>query len=150
MTGYLLDTNVVSSFSPSKAGLRSMEPSLLAWFTKNEPLLYLSAVTILEIEAGLIKLGRTAPGRWHQTLSDWFADSVEKFTNRILPLNLLVARQAAALMDQNASKGLDPGLADVVIAATALANDMILLTRNLRHFAVGGLRSIDPFKTLPP
>lgn len=149
MTAYVLDTNVVSAFAPGRVGKPAPDAAVSAWVRRNEDDLFLSAITPLEIEAGLLKLGRTAPGDWHTQMSDWFAVLLEQFSDRVLPVDLSVARTAAAITDRNAARGLDPGLADVVIAATALAHGMTLLTRNLRHFIGSGVSAVDPFERLP-
>jgi predicted nucleic acid-binding protein len=104
----------------------------------------------LEIEAGLYKLGRTSPGRQHTQLVDWFDVFIEQFTDRVLTMDLNVARIAATVADQNAARGLEPGFPDIVIAATAVAHSMTLLTRNVRHFSASGMAVIDPFEHLPP
>lgn len=111
--------------------------------------MFLSAVTPLEIEAGLLKLGRTSPGRWHTEMVNWFEVFLEQFTERVLHVDLSVARIAATITERNAAQGLDPGLADIVIAATTAAHGMTLLTRNLRHFIASGVTAIDPFEGLP-
>lgn len=149
MRSYVLDTNVISAFSPGRPGKPAPDPAVVLWIRHNEDSLYLSAVTPLEIEAGLLKLGRTSPGRWHTQMAEWFALFLEQFTDRVLPLDLSVARIAAAITDRNAARGLDPGLPDIVIAATAAANGMTLLTRNLRHFIASEVEALDPFQTLP-
>ena len=149
MRSFILDTNVVSAFAPGRPGRPAVDPALSDWVRRNEDSLYLSAITPLEIEIGLLKLGRTSPGRWHTQMIDWFDVLLEQFTDRVLPADLSVARMAAAIADQNASRGLDPGLPDIVIAATTLAHGMTLLTRNIRHFVASGVTAIDPFDRLP-
>jgi predicted nucleic acid-binding protein len=111
--------------------------------------LFLSAITALEIEAGLYRLGRRSPGRWHQEMLEWYSVLLEQFTDHVLPVDLSVARMAAAVTDRNRANGIEAGIADVLIAATALANDKTLLTRNLRHFAASGVKVADPFHALP-
>lgn len=149
MRSYVLDTNVVSAFSPGRPGKPPPDPAVAVWVRRNEDSLFLSAITPLEIEAGLLKLGRTSPGRWHTQMAEWFAVFLEQFTHRVLPIDLSVARIAAAMTDRNVVRGLDPGLADILIAATTVANGMTLLTRNLRHFIACGVEVVDPFKALP-
>jgi predicted nucleic acid-binding protein len=111
--------------------------------------LFLSVMTALELEAGLIKLGRLAPGRWHEKLSEWFSSILLHYNDRILPLDLAVARIASLMTDRSKARGLYPGMADVTIAATALAHNQILLTRNLKHFEALEVATIDPFERLP-
>jgi len=150
LRSFILDTNVVSAFAPGRHGKPPSDPAVSAWIRQNEDNLFLSAITPLEIEAGLLKLGRVSPGRWHTEMVNWFQVFLEQFTDRVLPLDLSVARSAAKIADRNAAQGLDPGLPDIVIAATTIAHGMTLLTRNLRHFIASGVSAVDPFEQLPP
>ena len=104
--------------------MRPGHAELAGWIRRNEEGLFLSAVTPLEIEAGLLKLGRTSPGKWHTEMMSWYAILLEQFTERVLPVDLDVARIAAAMADRDSVQGLDPGLPDIVIAATTAANEM--------------------------
>lgn len=104
---------------------------------------------MLELEAGVLKLGRLSPGKFQQQMAMWFAGIGTRFADRIIPLDRGVAATAAAITDQNAAAGLDPGTPDIVIAATAVHHQLTLLTRNLRHIAVGGVIAVDPFTYLP-
>ena len=149
MRSFILDTNVVSAFAPGGEGKPVPGPAISAWVRRNEDNLFVSAVTPIEIEAGLLKLGRVSPGRRHEQLNEWFAVFLEDFTGRVLPVDLNVARIAATIVDRNAARGLAPGLPDIVIAATTIAHGKTLLTRNLRHFIASGVAAIDPFEELP-
>ena len=149
MTSYLLDTNVVSSLAPTKGERPESQSELSEWIVANTDALFLSVITALEIEAGLIKLGRVAPGRWHQRLSEWFSSILLHYNDRILPLDLRVARLASIMTDTSKARGLYPGMADVTIAATAVAHNHIFLTRNLKHFEALDVPIIDPFERLP-
>ena len=146
---YVLDTNVVSAFAPGKGEKPPPDPAVSEWVERHADDLFLSAITALEIEAGLFSLGRRTPGRWHRDMCDWYAVLLEQFTERVLPVDLVVARTAAAITDRNRAKGLATGIADILIAATALANGKTLLTRNLRHFEGSGVAVVDPFQALP-
>jgi toxin FitB len=149
LNGYLLDTDIVSAFAPGAAAKPPLAPALVAWFKHQEERLFLSAVTALELEAGLIKLGRTAPGARHEQLTSWFAAILTFYAERVLPLDLRVARVASVLTDQGKARGRYPGLADVAIAATSVAHGLTLLSRNLQHFHPLGIDAIDPFERLP-
>ena len=149
MTRYLLDTDVLSAFAPGKSEKPAIDKRTANWFDRNAENLFLSAVTAIELEAGLLKLGRTSPGRWHAELSLWFAEVLGEYGERILPLDLAVARIASQVTDRSKAAGTFPGLSDVVIAATAIANDMSLLTRNIRHFSALGVGAVNPFERLP-
>jgi predicted nucleic acid-binding protein len=146
----VLDTDIVSAFAPGRPHKPPPDPAVATWVRRNEDQLFLSAVTVVEIETGILKLGRISPGRWHTQLSQWFGVFLEQFTKRVIDVDLEVARLAATIADRHAVRGVDPGIADTIIAATALRRGMTLLTRNLRHFDVPGLIAIDPFNTVPP
>ncbi len=150
LTRYLLDTNVVSSLAPSKGERPASHAGISAWIVANTDRLFLSAVTALEIEAGVIKLARSAPGRWQQQMSEWFSAILLHYADRILPLDLQIARLASAMTDRNKAQGLYPGMADTIIAATALAHGQVLLTRNLKHFEGFEVQMANPFERLPP
>ena len=149
MKRYLLDTNVLSALAPGKADKPVLDPALMSWIRANTDALFISAITAIEIEAGVLKLGRTSPGRWHARLSNWFALILNEYGDRILAADLPVARVASLMTDRSKAKGEYPGFPDVVIAATAVAYDLILLTRNLKHFDSLGVPGIDPFERLP-
>jgi predicted nucleic acid-binding protein len=60
-----------------------------------------------------------------------------------------VARVFGALSDQAWAAGRHPGFADLAIAATAIAHDLVLLTQNVRHFESLGVPLADPMGALP-
>jgi toxin FitB len=150
LTLYLVDTSVVSAFAPQKPGRAATDAGTADWLIRNHTQLYISTVSVVEIEAGVLKRERTRPGRWQRDLSAWYSVLLTQLANRILALDLDVARIAAGLMDRCAAKGLEPGFPDMAIGATAIAYDMMLLTRNLRHFTPVGIAATDPFDRLPP
>jgi predicted nucleic acid-binding protein len=143
---YLVDTNVVSVGSPV---WQAAPPALVAWMEQNSAALFLSAVTIAEIEDGIAKLRRGEAGRKAQRLSTWLEALLHLYGERVLPFGVREARIAGALSDGARAKGRSPGFADIVIAATASAHDLVLLTRNRRHFEPLGVRTINPFDGLP-
>jgi predicted nucleic acid-binding protein len=112
--------------------------------------LYLSVVTIAEIEQGIAKARRQGASRKAARLSEWVEASIVLYADRILPINLDVARFAGRLSDDARGKGHAPGFADAAIAATARVHELIVLTRNLRHFEPLDVEAWDPFETLPP
>jgi hypothetical protein len=71
------------------------------------------------------------------------------YGNRVLPFDSPTAEIAGALADLARSRGQSPGLADIVIAATAVRHDLTILSRNERHFAPMGVEVLDPFRKLP-
>ena len=148
MTGYLLDTSVVSAFGPTG---KPMTRQVSRWFEKQErsKALFLSSVVIAELERGTRKLDRLGASERASNLERWLDRLVLQFGQRILPVDTRVARLAGELDDRAIAKGKSPGLADVLIAATAMANQLSVLTSNARHFALLDIRHFDPFVELP-
>ncbi len=148
MTGYLLDTSVVSAFAPGKA---SVSPKTTAWFEAQTDRLFLSAVCVMEITAGIAKLRRGGSLRRADDLAGWFDRLVDAYGGKVLPLDVAAGRHAGFLADRVKASGHNPGLADIVIAATAAAHGLVVLTRNRRHFDLLGSVVLNPFEEeLPP
>jgi predicted nucleic acid-binding protein len=143
---YLVDTNVISAASPGRA-LGSAD--FRTWMEEHSDRLYLSATSVAEIEAGIAKARRARATRKARDLRDWLEGLLHLYGDRVLAFDTECARIAGALSDRALAQGHSPGFADITIAATAKRHDLILLTRNLRHFAPLGVAAIDPFQTLP-
>jgi hypothetical protein len=111
--------------------------------------LYLSVLTLSEIDQGIAKARRQGASRRATLLSEWVEAVILLYANRVLPIDVAAARLAGALADLASPKGHAPGFVDVAIAATARVNDLTILTRNLRHFAPLGVPAWDPFVALP-
>lgn len=142
---YLVDTDVISAAAPAKR----RPPELLDWMDRNSGRIRLSAVTIAEIEDGIAKARREGASRKAAALAQWLNLLVHLYAERVLPFDVAAAHIAGRLSDLARSKGQAPGFADVAIAATAKAHDLIVLTRNLKHFAAFGIAALDPFQELP-
>jgi hypothetical protein len=141
---YLIDTNVISTTSPSQPS-----SALGLWLEARADRLFLSVVTVAEIESGIAKLRRTGRITRAGALSDWLETLLHFYSGRILPVDFPVAWVAGLLTDHARSQGQAPGFADIVIAATAQHHRLTLLTRNLRHFEPLGIAVVDPFERLP-
>ena len=144
---YLVDTNVLSAGAPTK---HPPAPSLNDWMERNSARLYLSVITLAEVEEGIAKARRQGATRKADRLSDWLETLVHLYSARILPLDITVARLLGALADQARAAGQSPGLADLAIAATAASRGFTVLTRNMRHFRALAVHAHDPFERLPP
>jgi toxin FitB len=144
---YLLDTNIVSAVAPSKA---ERPAALVDWLDAASPGLYLSVVTVTEIRDGIAKARREGASRKAAHLADWWNTVEHLYGERILPFDINAAKIAGQLIDVARGSGAAPGFADAVIAATAKANGLLVLTRNTKHFAAFGERVIDPLLVLPP
>lgn len=137
---YILDTNVISELR--KAGTRAANAHVLAWSKRVDPQsLYLSAVTVMELEIG-IQLMERRDRRQGARLRAWMTDQVlPAFSMRILAVDSAVAMRCAALHVP------DPRpYRDSLIAATALLHGMTVVTRDLDHFAPTGAALLNPWQ----
>ncbi len=146
MRGYLLDTSVVSAVAPSKPPL---PPALAEWLRSRADRLFIPAVAVAELEAGTAKLRRAGAAARADQFSLWLDTLIRGYGGRILPLDADCARATGRLHDAATAMGRNPGFADVAIAATASVHELVLLTRNVRHFAPLGVAHADPFEDLP-
>ena len=143
---FLVDTNVISALAPTKA---ERPAALIDWLDRRSDDLLVSVVTAAEIRAGIAKAAREGAKRKAEALASWW-DAVEHlYGDRILPLDLKAATIAGALSDRATARGRAPGFADIAIAAIAKANELALLTRNVRDFEAICERVINPFEALP-
>jgi predicted nucleic acid-binding protein len=143
---YLVDTNVLSASAPTKAQLAV---GLVGWMDRNSALLFLSVVTVAEIEDGIAKARREGAHRKADRLAEWLETLLHLYALRILPLDIAAARILGGLSDLAWDLGQRPGFADLAIAATAQRHDLSILTRSLRHFRGPAVRVHDPFDNLP-
>lgn len=96
--------------------------------------LFLSAMTVAEVERGLRSLHRRGGLERAKRLSLWLDFITTTFDDRILPMDTVVARIAGFMEDEARGNGQNPGLGDIIIAATARAYDLTVITENLRQF----------------
>jgi toxin FitB len=133
---YLIDTMVFSELYK-----RQRNPRLLFWLSeKKEDLLFISTITIGEIERG-IESQRSRNPPFANALTGWLNHSLEVYSDRILPVTTAVARCWGRLSARLGHDG-----ADVLIAATALEHALTVATRNVRHFAPTGVAIENPFE----
>lgn len=134
---FLLDTNIVSELRrPERAAAQVWQwasTQLLSSF-------FLSAITVLELELGVLRIERRDPGQG-RVLRGWLEGQVlTQFAGRILPVDAEVARRCAALHvpDPRSER-------DALIAATALVHGLAVATRNVADFAPTGVRTFNPW-----
>ena len=143
---YLVDTNVISAGAPAKAASRV---DLVSWMDEASDALFLSVVTIAEIEDGIAKARREGATRKAADLAAWLEALVHLYGHRLLAVDLAISRTAGKLSDIARGQGHAPGFADILIAATARYHDLTILTRNVRHFKPLGVPALDLFEALP-
>lgn len=136
---YLLDTNVVSELR--KARTRNADQNVVAWANSvSTASLFLSAISILEIETGVLLAERRDP-RQGAMLRSWVDERVlPTFAGRILTVDTAVARICARLHvpDRLPDRG-------ALIAATALVHGMTVITRNISDFSSTGVEIVNPW-----
>ena len=122
----------------------------MAWMDQHAVLLFLSVVVVAEIENEIAKLRREGAIRKTRSLAAWLETVLHLYSDRILVFDVPTARIAGALSDRARAQGQAPGLADIMIAATAHRHGLTILSRNRRHFVPLGVAVLDPFAALPP
>lgn len=136
---YLLDTVVLSELRK-----RKRHSNVVAWFASVPAAeLFLSAVTIGEIELG-IERQRAVNADFAKELADWLDVTLRVYDERILSLDVRVARRWGRLAARIGNKGLD-----LAIAATALEHGLTVVTRNVSDFAPTQAPVLNPFDPRP-
>ena len=136
---FLLDTNVISEVR--KAGDGRADANVIAWLSGVDAAsLYLSAITLLEIELGILRMERRDAAQGAR-LRTWMTHHVlPEFLERTLPVDVAVALRCASLHVP------DPrGERDALIAATALVHGMTVVTRNVADFEGAGVPLLNPW-----
>ena len=146
MAGYLVDTSITSMFAP---GRPDVPADFATWMRARNVSLYLSTITVFEATQGIAKLERQGASERARRLAIWLDGLVVSFGPRVLCVDDPIARAGGKLADRAISIGRHPGAPDILIAATATAHDLVLLTRNARHFAPLGIDVLDPLVSLP-
>lgn len=133
---YLIDTNVLSE-------LRRRDPdaNVVRWMAdRPATTLYLSVLTVGELRKGVE--GLPEGDRKRRLLDWWEVELPAYFAGRILPVDATVADRWGRLLAQ---AGRPVSAIDSLLAATALAHGMTLVTRNLRDFQHPDLSVLDPW-----
>lgn len=131
---FLIDTDVLSALRR-----RDRHPQIARWMSRQRAGdLYLSVVSISEIERGIILQERSNPD-FARTLALWLDSVIKLYGEHILGVDLATARRWGQL---SAKIGNDS--ADLLVAATALEHGLSVVTRNVRHFQPTGVGLIDP------
>lgn len=134
---YLLETNVISEL---RQGKPNQSAEVRAWAAQHRTsTMYLSAITILELEKGILLLERRIPPQG-ASLRVWLTSVRAAFAGRILPFTEQAASLCAALHVPNPRPE-----RDTMIAATALEHGFIVATRNTQDFVYTGVRLLNPW-----
>lgn len=133
---FLLDTNVVSA-------LRKKEAAAVQWLSSQQRgTTWLSVITLGEVRRGIEMKRRKDPEAAHH-LASWLAEMRGEFGRRVLGVD-----EAVALEWGRISALRTCGEADSLIAATAIVNNLLLVTRNVADFRDTGVSLINPWDAL--
>jgi toxin FitB len=137
---WILDTNVVSELRKVRLGRANVRVAL--WADSVEPVdLYLSVITVQELEIGVLLVERRDPTQG-AVFRAWLDTQVlPTFADRILPVDTAVAQCSAKLHVPNPRP-----VRDCLIAATALVHGMTIVTRNVADFEPCGVRLLNPWE----
>jgi hypothetical protein len=137
---YLLDTNVISELRKAKAG--KADNNVVSWANSvSATRLFLSVITILELETGVFLVERRDPIQG-AVLRTWLNTHVlPAFSDRILNVDIAVVQCCAKLHvpDPRSDR-------DAIIAATALVHGMTVVTRNTDDFVRTGVGLLNPWE----
>ena len=142
MSGFLLDTNVLSEFKRRGAP----DPQVRAWLKATDPdLLWASVLSFGEIRKGIERL---APGKRRTELEGWLQRDLEQwFEERLLPVTKAIAHRWGILSAQALARGKPLPNIDGVIADGALEHDLTLVTRNVKDLTGLGVKVLTPWET---
>lgn len=135
----LLDTNVLSEVTKPRPEVRVLE-----WLDElDEDRVFISVVSIAEIRRGVAQMD---DGRKRDALAEWLAaDLPQRFDGRVIPVNEAVAIAWGDLMGVAKRTGRGLSSMDGFIAATALAHNLTLATRNTKDFDGFSVEIFDPW-----
>ena len=143
MTGWLLDTNVISELRRPYP-----EPQVVA-FVASRPLehLFVSAVTLAEIRFGIeliADVGRRA------ALADWLAHNVRPmFEQRVLQITEDIMFKWRLLVEEGRKRGHTFSQPDLIIAATAAHHGLTVVARDASDYEMAGVPLVNPWKSPP-
>ena len=140
MTGWLLDTNVLSELRRLKPDIRVVD------FVASKPLdqLFVSIVTFAEIRFGI---ERVADAGRRAALNDWLLHQVRPmFRDRALPVSEEIMFTWRLLIEEGRKAGHTYSQPDLIIAATALRHGLTAVSRDTRDFERAGVPVLDPWR----
>lgn len=132
---YLVDANVLSEPTKPVPHLPVVD-----WLRRHEREIAVDPVILGEIRFGILLLPR---GRRRERLERWFDDGIQRI--HCVAWDAQTGLRWAALIARLRTSGRSMPIKDSLIAATALVHDLIVVTRNVAHFAHAGVKSLDPF-----
>jgi hypothetical protein len=136
---YLLDTCLLSELRKTEP-----DPGVVAWVSDiDEMRLFVSVLSLGEIQKGVAKLDN---GRRKNAFQHWLEhDLLIRFEGRILPLDLDMALEWGLVSAANESRGKPASVVDALLAVTAIARNLTLVTRNDKDFAGFPVKIVNPW-----
>lgn len=131
----LVDANVLSE--PTRP---APDARVVAWLRANEAEIAIDPIILGEVRFGILLL---PTGHRRIRLEEWFDAGIARV--RCVPWDQVCGLRWAELIAQLRTEGLSMPIKDSMIAATALAHGLVLVTRNLRDFEKSGVTLLDPF-----
>ncbi|MBP0615439.1 type II toxin-antitoxin system VapC family toxin [Jiella mangrovi] len=143
MNGYLIDTNIISMLAPTK---KVLSQSFVDWLKQAEgdELLFLSVVTLHEIERGIERLQLKGATAKAAELRGWLERVLASYADKILPVDHATAALSGKLEARAIGGGGNPGISDALIAGTAQRRGLVVITENSRDFAMFGISYLSP------
>lgn len=136
---YLLDTCLISELAKSKP-----DEKVVDWvLSENETGFYVSVLTFGELHKGIEKLPES---KKKEELRSWIEDELKnRFQNRIIGIDMRVSILWGKIQCIAEKKGNPMPAVDALIAATALAHDLTVVTRNVSDMEQSGVRLLNPW-----
>lgn len=138
---YLLDTCVVSEYIHKQPEIKVIQ--WLDW--QLEENLFISAVTIGEIKKGIVKI-ESSQLKKSQKLNEWLNSLLARFESRIIPLDSKILMQWGTICGNFEQSGRKLPVIDSLIASTAIAHQLTLVTRNESDFHDIDVSLYNPWK----
>lgn len=141
MTGFLLDTSVVS-----RIYRKDVSPSFTRWFDEQGAFgtLYFSVVTVHEIGKDIRLLEHRGASTKARSIRMWLQGLITGYGPNVLPLEPDTALHSGDLEAMAIAAGYAPGTADAMIAGTARQHGLTVITANSKHFQIFGIPVISP------
>jgi hypothetical protein len=138
---YLLDTNVISEIRKHKS---KIDTNVSNWASKNNSIeMFTSVICVSELHTGILKLENKEPPQG-TAIRTWFDDQfIPDFKDRILDIDLDVAKIAAELQASGPKS-----FSDCLIASTAIQHNLTLVTRNVKDFRNINVKIFNPWEKM--